>query len=180
MNIKLSSDKSVTPSKGSDGSAGYDIYSIEKHELKPGERKAFKTGISIAIPPGYYGRVAPRSGLSVKNGIDVLAGIIDSDFRGEIMVVLINLSNESITLPLIKEGKETAIAQIIFQKYHTVDFNVVENLDTTSRGSNGFGSTDSNQSHVDNSTIENYKKQSLYTSEKKYLDLIKEREKNNL
>lgn len=180
MNIKLLSDKSVVPSRGSSGAAGYDLYSIESHTLEPGERKIFKTGLSIAIPQGYYGRIAPRSGLAVKHGIDVLAGVIDSDYRGEIMVALINLSSEQIKLPLIKDGKETAVAQIIFEKYNNVNFDVVEDLDTTFRGLGGFGSTDSKS--VDTSIIENYKKQSTYTPEKKYLDLIKEREEkiNNL
>lgn len=180
MNIKLISDKSVIPSRGSSGAAGYDLYAIESHTLEPGERKTFKTGISIAIPQGYYGRIAPRSGLAVKHGIDVLAGIVDSDYRGEIIVALINLSSEQIKLPLIKDGKETAVAQLIFEKYNNVNFDVVDNLDTTFRGSGGFGSTDTN--FIDNSIIENYKKQPLYTPEKKYLDLIKEREEkiNNL
>ena len=180
MNIKLLSDKAVVPSRGSSGAAGYDLYSIESHTLEPGERKIFKTGLSIAIPQGYYGRIAPRSGLAVKHGIDVLAGVIDSDYRGEIMVALINLSSEQIKLPLIKDGNETAVAQIIFEKYNNVNFDVVEDLDTTFRGLGGFGSTDSKS--VDTSIIENYKKQSTYTPEKKYLDLIKEREEkiNNL
>lgn len=180
MNIKLLSDKAKVPTRGSSGAAGYDLYSLETHPLQPGERKTFKTGISIAIPQGYYGRIAPRSGLAVKHGIDVLAGVIDSDYRGEIMVALINLSSEPITLPIIKDGKETAIAQIIFEKYNNVNFDVVDNLDTTFRGSGGFGSTDTNP--IDSSIIENYKKQSTYTPEKKYLDLIKEREEkiNNL
>jgi hypothetical protein len=80
----------------------------------------------------------------------------------------------------MKEDKETAIAQIIFEKHHNVNFDVVDNLDSTFRGSGGFGSTDTNQS--ENSIMENYKKQSTYTPEKKYLDLIKEREEkiNNL
>ena len=180
MNIKLLSDKAKIPTRGSSGAAGYDLYSLETHILQSGERKTFKTGISIAIPHGYYGRIAPRSGLAVKHGIDVLAGVIDSDYRGEIMVALINLSPDPITLPIIKDGKETAVAQIIFEKYNNVNFDVVDNLDTTFRGSSGFGSTDTNS--VDSSIIENYKKQSMYTPDKKYLDLIKEREEkiNNL
>ena len=90
----------------------------------------------MAIPNGYYGRIAPRSGLAVKKGIDVLAGIIDSDYRGEIMVVLINLGKDAV---LYNVGDK--IAQIIFSKYETTDFNVVENLDDTNRAEKGFGST---------------------------------------
>ena len=88
MKIKKLSETAQIPSKGSERAAGYDLYAIETHTLQPGERKVFKTGISIAIPEGLYGRIAPRSGLAVKNGIDVLAGVVDSDYRGEIMVVL--------------------------------------------------------------------------------------------
>ena len=105
MNIKKLSDKAVIPSKGSVGAAGYDLYTTESYELKPGERKAFKTDIALAIPEGFYGRVAPRSGLAVKHGLDVLAGVIDSDYRGEILVALINLGDKPVQLPIIKDGK---------------------------------------------------------------------------
>lgn len=142
MNVKKLTDTATIPSKGSTGAAGYDLYAIESHTLAPGERKAFKTGISLAIPYGVYGRVAPRSGLAVKHGIDVLAGVIDSDYRGEILVALINLGSDPITLPIVKDGKETAIAQIIFESYSNYQFKETENLDSTERGEGGFGSSD--------------------------------------
>ena len=153
MNIKKLSEKAIIPTKGSKGAAGYDLYTIESHTLKPNERRVFKTGISIAIPDGYYGRVSPRSGLSVKCGIDVLAGTIDSDYRGEIMVALINLGQEPVSLPLIKNGMETPIAQIIFQKYEEVVFNIVDDLDITNRGSKGFGSSDAKLPTIKNNII---------------------------
>lgn len=141
LEIKKLNDKAVTPSKGSPQSAGYDLYSIEQYTLKPLERKLFKTGLAMSIPSGMYGRIAPRSGLAFKQGIDVMAGVIDEDYRQELGVVLINLSSEDVTLPIIKDGKETAIAQIIFEFYNNVCVGVVGELNTTQRAG-GFGSTD--------------------------------------
>lgn len=173
MNIKKLSEKAVVPTKGSSGAAGYDLYTTESYELKPGERKAFKTDVAIAIPEGFYGRVAPRSGLAVKHGIDVLAGVIDSDYRGEILVALINLSDTPILLPIIKDGKETAVAQIIFESCATVvnGFSVVDDLTDTQRGADGFGSSD-NKKVVDNDVPSNNSNPSHKTIE----DLLKRKE----
>lgn len=173
MNIKKLSEKAVIPTKGSSGAAGYDLYTTESYELKPGERKAFKTDVAIAIPEGFYGRVAPRSGLAVKHGIDVLAGVIDSDYRGEILVALINLSDTPILLPIIKDGKETAVAQIIFESCATVvnGFSVVDDLTDTQRGADGFGSSD-NKKVVDNDVPSNNSNPSHKTIE----DLLKRKE----
>ena len=185
MNIKKLSDKAVIPSKGSVGAAGYDLYTTEAYELKPGERKAFKTDIALAIPEGFYGRVAPRSGLAVKHGIDVLAGVIDSDYRGEILVALVNLGDKPVQLPVIKDGKETAIAQIIFESCGTVadGFNQVDDLTATQRGSGGFGSSDVKRETVDQASKQMSKMEDLYnklggipTPTKKYIELINERE----
>lgn len=134
---KLNKD-SIKPRKGSKLAAGYDLFSIENYTLKPFERYLFKTGITLEIPDGIYGRIAPRSGLAYKNGIDVLAGVVDSDYRGDIGVILINLSNEDVK---IEKGK--AIAQIIFENYK--DFNLIEDeiLSDTERGESGYGSSDS-------------------------------------
>ena len=185
MNIKKLSDKAVIPSKGSVGAAGYDLYTTEAYELKPGERKAFKTDIALAIPEGFYGRVAPRSGLAVKHGIDVLAGVIDSDYRGEILVALVNLGDKPVQLPVIKDGKETAIAQIIFESCGTVTdgFNQVDDLTATQRGSGGFGSSDVKRENVDQASKQMSKMEDLYnklggipTPTKKYIELINERE----
>lgn len=194
MNIKKLNDKAVIPSKGSIEAAGYDLYSIESYALKPRERKAFKTGISLAIPKGLYGRIAPRSGLAVNYGIDVMAGVIDSDFRGEILVTLINLGDTKIQLPLIKDGKEAAIAQIIFEPYTEHDFNLVQDLNETVRGVNGFGSTDNKNDNkngnksvnslnipdaVKSALAEIYNKNPVELNNKtRYIDNIKERDKN--
>jgi dUTP pyrophosphatase len=185
MNIKKLSDKAVIPNKGSVGAAGYDLYTTESYELKPGERKAFKTDIALAIPEGFYGRVAPRSGLAVKYGIDVLAGVIDSDYRGEILVALINLGDKPVKLPIIKDGKETAIAQIIIEGCGTAvgGFIEVDDLNSTQRGVGGFGSTDINKSTTtpttSGKTIEDLlkiKEANFDTNIKKYSEVIKERD----
>jgi dUTP pyrophosphatase len=131
----------IIPTRGSIGAAGYDLYSTEAYILKPGERKLFKTGLNMAIPSGMYGRIAPRSGLAFKKGIDVLAGVIDEDYRGDVGVILINFGQEDFA---IVAGDR--IAQIIFEFYSEVSFeeqsNEKESLGNTERGSGGFGSTD--------------------------------------
>ena len=177
----------VIPSKGSSGAAGYDLYTTESYELKPGERKAFKTDIAVAIPEGFYGRVAPRSGLAVKYGIDVLAGVIDSDYRGEILVALINLGDKPVQLPVIKDGKATAIAQIIFESCETVvgGFVEVDDLNTTQRGTGGFGSSDTKRESAEEAVKQMKNIESLYESlgnkpqppTKRYVEIVREREK---
>jgi len=134
--------KAKLPTRGSELAAGYDLYSIEQYTLKPLERKLFKTGLAVAIPHGLYGRIAPRSGLAYKNGLDVMAGVIDEDYRGEVGVILINLGTEPITLPIIKDEKETPVAQIIFENYTEASFQEMPELPETFRGEGGFGSTD--------------------------------------
>lgn len=136
VKIKKLNDKAVLP-QWNNRSAGCDLSSTEDYILKPGERKLFKTGLSIAIPIGFYGRVAPRSGLAYKNGLDVLAGVIDEDYRGDVGVILINLGQEDKS---IAAGDK--IAQLIFEVYARADFVEVDNLDETDRGAGGYGSTD--------------------------------------
>lgn len=104
--------------------------------LLPGERRLLKTGISIALPARFYGRVAPRSGLAYKHGIDVMAGVIDSDYRGPVGVILINHGHDMFD---IKHGDR--IAQMIITPYHTAMLEPVEELPDTERGAGGFGST---------------------------------------
>jgi len=126
------------PKRSNSTDAGADLCSIEKHMIQPQERKLVSTGIAVEIPEGYYGRIAPRSGLAVKNGIDVLAGVIDSGYRGEIKVVIYN-SDKSHTF-FIEDGDR--VAQLIIEKHYNFDFvEVVEELSGTNRGSGGFGST---------------------------------------
>lgn len=186
--IKKLNDAAIIPPKGSSHSAGYDLYSIENYTLKPLERKLFKTGLSLAIPQGMYGRIAPRSGLAFKNGIDVMAGVIDEDYRGELGVVLINLGQEEIHLPLVKDGKDVPIAQIIFEFYNNVNFKVVDNLEETQRGEGGFGSSDKkfnitekkSESLKENSNlIDKWKKTGASENPipPKYETMVREREK---
>jgi len=118
-------------------SAGCDLSSTEDYTLQPGERKLFKTGLAIAIPTGHYGRIAPRSGLAYKDGLDVLAGVIDEDYRGDIGVILINFGQKE---KLIKKGDK--IAQLIFEAYYRFELGWSETLDETTRGAGGYGSTD--------------------------------------
>lgn len=133
------------PIYSSDGAIGLDLFAHINFRndgtvtLRPGQRMGFPTGVKMAIPEGYYGRVAPKSGLASKAGLDVLAGVIDSDYRGEIIVLLINLGQSPV---VIHNGEK--IAQLIFEKaVKATHFHQVESLDETKRGEGGFGSTGS-------------------------------------
>jgi dUTP pyrophosphatase len=136
LHFKKLDRKAVLPTRGSSFAAGLDLYSIEAVTLKPRERRLVPTGLAVAIPEGYYGRLAPRSGLATKNGVDVLAGVIDADYRGEIGCLLYNAGEETVSLPA-----GTKICQLIIEKIITPDAVWVESLSETSRGSGGFGST---------------------------------------
>jgi dUTP pyrophosphatase len=133
--LKLHED-AILPTRGSEKAAGLDLYSIESITLGPGERAAVRTGLAVAIPEGFYGRIGPRSGLAVKHGIDTLAGIVDCDYRGQILCALINLGQETVTLE-----KGERIAQLIIEAIITPQPAWAENLDETTRGAGGFGST---------------------------------------
>jgi dUTP pyrophosphatase len=127
------------PTRANNSDAGNDLYAIEDVIIEPGERKIIKTGIAVAIPEGFYGRVAPRSGLAWKNGLDVMAGVIDSAYRGEIGVVLINLSLWVPKPISIKAGDK--VAQLIIERCEPAEWEEVESLDETSRGAGGYGSS---------------------------------------
>ena len=122
------------------GSAGLDIRAFieESITLKPLERKLIKTGLFLEIPVGYEAQVRPRSGFALKNGVTVLnsPGTIDADYRGEVGVILINLSQENVE---IHTGDR--IAQLVFAKVEQAEWNEVETLSETERGAGGFGST---------------------------------------
>ena len=146
IKIHLSSETAIMPRLGTEGAAGYDLFSDEEElTLMPMDRKAIDTGITLEMHPSVAGIIKPRSGLAVNYGIHVLgvesdgvlAGVIDSDYRNKIKVVLINLGSEPLT---IHRGK--AIAQILFMPVlHGVVLGD-GNLSETQRGGNGFGSTD--------------------------------------
>ncbi|SPO45473.1 probable dUTP pyrophosphatase [Moesziomyces antarcticus] len=124
------------PTRGSASAAGYDLYASEAVVIPRGGRKVVQTGICLAIPEGHYGRVAPRSGLASKHGIDTGAGVIDADYRGLLGVLLFNLGDADFT---VNEGDR--IAQLIIEKIATPEVEEVESLDDTIRGAGGFGST---------------------------------------
>ena len=119
-----------------DGNAGFDLYATEEGSIAPGERMTVPVGISTSFSPEYYMRVALRSGLAAKHGVNVLAGVIDSSYRGEWMVILHNTSQQYFHFEL---GDK--IAQAIPEKISTEPFEFVDSLLATDRGANGFGST---------------------------------------
>ena len=128
------------PAYATVSSAGLDLKAVldQPVSLQPLERKIIGTGLKIALSEGFEAQVRPRSGLAAKHGITVLnaPGTIDADYRGEIGVILVNLSNEAVE---IAPGER--IAQLVVAQYTQVDLELVENLDTTARGEGGFGST---------------------------------------
>lgn len=138
--IKRLDPSAIIPTRAHPTDAGADLYALESGYLLPGQRAAVRTGIAVSIPEGYYGRVAPRSGLAVKSGVDVLAGVLDSGYHGEIKVVLINLSDGD-ECEVFQWEAGAKIAQIIIEKCHDVTWNEVDSLDGTERGANGFGSS---------------------------------------
>lgn len=134
--IKRLSDKAKLPTRGSALAAGYDLYSAEKKIIPARGKALVDTQLSIAVPAGTYGRVAPRSGLASKFMIDTGAGVIDADYRGIVFVLLFNLSDQDFT---VEEGDR--VAQLILERIITPDVLEVEDLDATVRGEGGFGST---------------------------------------
>lgn len=141
LNVIKISPSAILPVRSTPGAAGYDLFSTDSYVVLPGRRVVVSTGITVQLPPGTYGRIAPRSGLAVKHGLDTLAGVIDPDYTGEIKVVLQNLD---VTQPfVIRPGYR--IAQLILEKYETADVIEIPTENTglieTVRGVGGFGST---------------------------------------
>lgn len=143
MNVEvkiINQSKHAFPAYETLGSAGMDLKANidEAITLQPFERLAVPTGLFIELPQGFEAQIRPRSGLSLKTGLSIpnSPGTIDSDYRGEIKVIVANLSNDLVE---IKDGDR--IAQMVIAKYERAEWNVVTNLDETERGSGGFGST---------------------------------------
>ena len=140
LKIKKINANAIIPQFMTEHSAGMDIYACLKGTviIKPMERILISTGIAVSIPKGYELQIRPRSGLAIKHGITLLntPGTIDADYRGEIKIILINLSNKDFR---INHGDR--IAQMILNKVERINFEIVESLDETDRGSGGFGST---------------------------------------
>ena len=139
LNVKIRRVADVKiPCYAHKGDAGVDLYAAEDYLLKPMERRLIGTGIKVAIPQGYEAQVRPKSGLAIEHGISQInsIGTIDSSYRGEIKVPLVNLSDKPYK---IEKGKK--IAQMVFAKVEEAVFDEVEELDETTRNEKGFGST---------------------------------------
>ena len=134
--VKLD-EKAVVPERATKGSAGYDLCSLTAESFEPGECRKIGTGLAMAIPAGYCGRIMSRSGVAGRGLQCTTGGLVDSDYRGEIWVQMTNTSNATFN---VKPGE--AIAQIVISKYAAVVLRNVKSLGKTKRGSGGFGSTD--------------------------------------
>lgn len=136
LKIKFLSESATLPTRANATDAGLDLYAAQNMVILAQSRAMVKTDLVIEIPEGYYGRVAPRSGLALKNGIDVFAGVVDSSYRGPINVILYNSDDLNFR---ISEGDR--IAQIIIEKHYNFPLEIVNVLSDTNRGLGGFGST---------------------------------------
>lgn len=133
------SDGLPLPARQTEGSAGYDVCSAEpEFTLQPLERRLVRTGLALAIPAGFEAQVRPRSGLALKHGLTLpnTPATIDSDYRGELMIAMINLGTEPVTVP-----RGMRIAQLVFQRVEDVELRAVAELPPSGRGAGGFGST---------------------------------------
>jgi dUTP pyrophosphatase len=136
LKIKKLNSEAVVPNYAHSDDAGFDLFSVENIEIQPMSRVQVPTGIAMEIPVGHVGLIWDKSGLSHKNGLKTLGGVIDSGYRGEVKVGLINLSTETY---LLEKGHK--VAQMIIQKKETCEIVEVDELSDTSRGEGGFGST---------------------------------------
>ncbi len=125
-----------TPKYANDTDAGLDLYSAQDMRIEPGHRALISTGLKMEWPDGYAGLIWDRSGLAAKHGISTIAGVIDSGYRGEIKVALINLGHE----PFVVE-KDMRIAQMLFQRIDQAEIELVDELSETDRGEGSFGSS---------------------------------------
>ena len=140
IQIKKLNENATIPTRGSDRAAGYDLYACLENEVVIGAGETVKigTGLSIAVPEGYFGAIFARSGLAAKEGLRPAncVGVADSDYRGEYIVAL---HNDSAVSRVVTPGER--IAQLVVMPYLSVEFDEVEALDETERGAGGFGST---------------------------------------
>lgn len=136
ISVKKVHPGAKVPQFAHDTDAGCDVFSAEEVTLAPGERKIVSTGIAMAIPQGYVGLVWDKSSVSGTHGVKTMGGVLDSGYRGEIKIILLNTSSDTVQL---ESGRK--IAQMLIQPIHQATFEEVENLDDTDRGEGGFGST---------------------------------------
>jgi dUTP pyrophosphatase len=136
--LLIKCDPDLMPTIGNPGDAGYDLRCASEETIFARSRTTIKTGVSIALPAGYVGLVHPRSGLAAKHGITVLnaPGTVDAGYRGEIMITLVNHSDEDFQV-----NRGDRVAQILFQKFESATFIQVSELPGSDRGNAGFGST---------------------------------------
>ena len=136
LRVKRLNDNATLPVRGTPGAVGYDLACIEDFVLDTQSHLLVPTGLGFQLPNGVYGRVAPRSGLTVKHGIHIGAGVIDPDYMGEVKVAMFNLG-----LAPVEFKKGDRVAQLILERCEVPDVVEVDILVATSRGDNGFGST---------------------------------------
>ena len=139
VNVKKLSSTAVLPTRGSSSAAGYDLYAdVESEKIAPGQTVKIPVGVAMEIPEGYFGGIFARSGLSTKEGLRPAncVGVIDSDYRGPILVPLHN--DSEVTREVVRGEK---IAQMVVIPYLNVEFEEVEELEETQRGEGGFGTT---------------------------------------
>lgn len=136
LRVVLLTENATLPARASAGAAGYDLFAAADACIIPQGRQLVPTNLAIAVPEGYYARVAPRSGLAWRHGVHVGAGVIDADYRGELKVLLFNLGE--ITFDVRKGDR---IAQLVLERIATPPVVKVESLEDTQRGDGGFGST---------------------------------------
>lgn len=136
MNVTLLSSDATLPTRATLGSAGYDLYSPDSGTIHPMQRLLLPLHISIQLPVGTYGQIASRSGLALKYGIQVGAGVIDEDYRGNVGVLLFNVSDK----PFVYQ-KGDRVAQLIVKSYESPTIQQVEQLEESKRGDGGFGSS---------------------------------------
>ena len=139
MRVKLLSENATVPTRGSNESAGWDLYAAEDTIVPARGKAIIATDIAVAITTGYYGRIAPRSGMSWKNHTDIGAGVVDSDYRGSVGVVMFNHADTDLQIT-----KGDRVAQMVIEKINTAPLLLVPDgveLDDTERGEGGFGST---------------------------------------
>lgn len=136
LKIKRFREDAKIPQYAHPGDAGLDLYAVEDVTLAPNERTAVSTGIAMEIPEGYVGFIWDKSGLSIKHGLKTLGGVIDSGYRGEVLIGIMNLSDVEYT---IRKGEK--VAQMIIQRKETIEVEEVSELGETARGEGGFGST---------------------------------------
>lgn len=136
IRVKKLSDTATIPTRGSEVAAGWDLYASQQTVVPARGKAIIATDIAIAVPVGYYGRVAPRSGMAWKKHTDIGAGVIDADYRGPVGVVMFNHADEDLLIEV-----EDRVAQLVIEQISMAPLTEVESLDDTERGEGGYGST---------------------------------------